>query len=308
MMLIKRKAPKYHINPRFRAYGKARLDIARRAESRQDWDYLWKQSTFPFPFEWGEHWKQCIEYRVDDFAAEVGFFIDILGFPVNAFDPDYAMFTSPGRDFFFAVVPTPDGASSTPPDAIRLQFMINNLLQTAEELQRRGVKFERFPVPCQPGASLHIGQFRTPHGICVELWGMVESGAETGEDDDYPEDFEKNEAEDFQMKEPAESDEAVESENTEETQVADPSEEEAVEPETGLDFGLFSPRTNNKKTDLETEAITRKEEMEIENKPVDEETEEDPYSFLLADKVDDEEDDWNQDNDPVDVEYVDDDY
>ena len=308
-MLIKRKTPKFHINPRFRAYGKARLDIARRAESRQDWENLWKQSTFPFPFEWGEHWKQCIEYSVDDFAAEVGFFIDILGFPVNAFDPDYAMFTSPSRDFFFAVVPTPDGGHSTPPDAIRLQFMITDLLLTAEELQRRGVQFERFPVPCHPGTSLYIGQFRTPHGICVELWGMVESGVETGEDGDYPEDFEPEEAEGFRAEEPAESAEAVESfesEDFEEISEQDLSDVETEEKGTGLNFGLSSNQDKFNKTASEAESGDDVAGLETNDEHPDEEPEEDPYSFLLADKIDDEEE-WQED-DPIDVEYVDDDY
>ena len=68
----------FPINPRFRAYGKARIDIAKRAETRDDWDQLWKKPTNPFPFSWGSSWKQCIEYKVADFPAEVGFFIDIL--------------------------------------------------------------------------------------------------------------------------------------------------------------------------------------------------------------------------------------
>src|SRR3972149_253178 len=86
----KKTANRYHINPKFRAYGKARVDIAQRASGPEDWEKLWKTSAYPFPFVWGTQWKQCIEYRADDFAAEVGFFIDILGLPVNAFDPDYA--------------------------------------------------------------------------------------------------------------------------------------------------------------------------------------------------------------------------
>jgi hypothetical protein len=86
---------KYPVSARIRALGKARLDIAARAKSQADWESLWKPPSNPFPFAWGETWKQCVEYKVDDFPAEVGFFIDVLGLPVNAIDPDYAMFTSP---------------------------------------------------------------------------------------------------------------------------------------------------------------------------------------------------------------------
>jgi catechol 2,3-dioxygenase-like lactoylglutathione lyase family enzyme len=166
-------ATNYPVNPRVRAYGKARIDIARRAASPSDWERLWKPSTHPFPFRWGQPWNACVEYRVDDFAAEVGFFIDVLGFPVNAFDPDYAMLTSPGGDFFFAITPARPGESATPPDALRLQFMVIDILDTTRELISRGIFFEQEPQPCQEGSSLYIGYFRTPHGICIDLWGVV---------------------------------------------------------------------------------------------------------------------------------------
>jgi len=173
MLFKQRVKEEKYINPRFRAYGKARLDIAQRAKTRQDWDELWKMSTNPFPFTWGESWKHCVEYKVDDFAAEVGFFVDILGLPVNAFDPSYAMFTSPGGDFFIGIVPAQEKVDSTPQDAIRLQFMVEDIIATTKELEYRGVIFEQQPEPCQSGSSLYIGYFRTPHGIPVDLWGQI---------------------------------------------------------------------------------------------------------------------------------------
>lgn len=171
--MFRKSLEKYPTDPRFRAYGRARIDIAQRAQSRADWDRMWKESIHPFSFSWGGFWKQCIEYRVEDFAAEVGFFIDVLGFPVLAFDPDYAMFTSPDQDFTFSVVPAGEQLSSTSPDALRIQFMVTDILETAEELERRGVVFEQFPQPIEPDASLYIGYFRTPHGICIDLWGEI---------------------------------------------------------------------------------------------------------------------------------------
>ncbi len=160
----------HHINPRFRAYGKARLDIARRAHSRQDWERMWKPTMHPFAFRWGTRWKHCIEYRVDDFAAEVGFFIDVLGFPVKAFNESYAMFTSPDEAFYLAILPADERHPAAPPDALRLQFMISALERTVEELARRGVEFALPPQPIAPGSSMHIAVFHTPHGLPVELW------------------------------------------------------------------------------------------------------------------------------------------
>jgi hypothetical protein len=173
-------ATNYPVNPRVRAYGKARIDIAQRAKNPADWEKLWISPSNPFPFAWGDSWKHCVEYKVDDFAAEVGFLIDVLGLPVNAFDPGYAMFTSPAGDFYLAVIATPNGEVSTPPDAIRLQFMLSDIFATTCELEKRGIVFEQPPQPCQPGSSLHISSFRTPHGMCVDLWGMVEAGTSPG--------------------------------------------------------------------------------------------------------------------------------
>jgi hypothetical protein len=176
MLDIFRKPEKQHpINPRIRAYGKARIDIAQRAATRDDWDRMWKKSTYPFPFSWGKSWKQCIEYKVSDFPAEVGFFIDILGFPVNAFDPDYAMFTSPDGDFFFSVVPVENKSEVTAPDSIRLQFMVERIMDTAVELERRGVSFDQWPSVSSSHSTLIIGSFHTPNGICIDLWGFEPS-------------------------------------------------------------------------------------------------------------------------------------
>ena len=166
-------ATNYPVNPRVRAYGKARLDLARRAHNGEEWKRIWKPPMHPYPFCLGGAWKQCIEYKVEDFAAEVGFFIDVLGLEINSLDPGYAQFTSPNRDFYFAVVQAPQGYPATPPDALRIQFMVEDIFDTAEELESRGIIFEIPPQPCQAGSALNIGSFLTPHGITIELWGIV---------------------------------------------------------------------------------------------------------------------------------------
>jgi catechol 2,3-dioxygenase-like lactoylglutathione lyase family enzyme len=165
----------YPINPRVRAYGKARIDIAQRVKTAEDWEKFWRPPSNPFPFTWGDAWRQSIEYKVIDFAAEVGFFVDILGLQVNALHSSYAMFTSPGREFFFTVVPAINETDSTPPGALRLQFMLSDLLSTTRELEKRGILFDQLPEPIQPGSSLFIASFRTPNGMPVELWGNLAS-------------------------------------------------------------------------------------------------------------------------------------
>lgn len=169
---------KPHVSPKVRAYGRARIDIAKRVVTRQDWETLWKKPQYAFPFQWGKYWKQCIEYRVDDFAAEIGFFIDLLGFPVIAFDPSYAMFSSPAGDFTFAVVQATEDSLSTPPDAIRIQFMVEDIFATVEELERRGVRFMQQPEPLSAGSSMYLAAFQSPHGILMEIWGEGEPETE----------------------------------------------------------------------------------------------------------------------------------
>jgi catechol 2,3-dioxygenase-like lactoylglutathione lyase family enzyme len=162
----------YPVNSRIRAHGKARIDLALRLNNSADWDEQWKPPSNPFPFTWGDSWKQCVEYRVDDFAAEVGFFIDVLGFHINALDRSYAMFTSPQYDFFFAIVPTSDDETPTSLDAFRLQFMVRDVNATYQELLHRGIAFELTPQPLCQNSSITITSFRTPNGISIEIWGI----------------------------------------------------------------------------------------------------------------------------------------
>ncbi len=37
----------YHINPRIRAYGKARIDVTRRAKDEIEWQKLWREPVEP---------------------------------------------------------------------------------------------------------------------------------------------------------------------------------------------------------------------------------------------------------------------
>jgi len=145
--------------------GRARIAAATEGEAAPP--------TPTFPFEWGERWKHCVEYRVIDFDAEVGFFLDVMGFRPNALAPDYAMFTSPKGDFYLSIVSTTDVKSSTPGDSIRLGFMVKDIEGVARELGKRGIDFEKPVRLYEPaGGGLHTGRFRTPNGIAVDLWGV----------------------------------------------------------------------------------------------------------------------------------------
>lgn len=159
----------HRVDPRVRAYGKARIDVTRRAQDEREWQSLWREPRYPFPFKFGRDWKLCTQYMVDDFAAEIGFFIDVLGFPVGAFSPKYAQFISPGGEFAFGVLAA-EGIPGTHPETISLQFMLEDLSEAIHELEGRGIVFEHKPESLV--AIPAIAVLRTPHGVRLELWGL----------------------------------------------------------------------------------------------------------------------------------------
>ncbi len=171
---------KNSLTEKCRSLGKNRIKVAEKAKTPEDWKQLWKDPEYDYPFKWGDCWKQCIEYFVDDFVSEVGFFIDILGFPPNAFDKCYAMFSSPDRAFYFSIACSTTENKTTPPDSIRIQFMIEDIIGTAKELEARGIIFERKPEPFEDEASpMYTGYFRSPNGVRIDLWGMIDTEKQT---------------------------------------------------------------------------------------------------------------------------------
>lgn len=163
-----KKAPlKYHVDPRIRALGKARIDVTQRAANEEDWQRMWREPRFTFPFEWGSGWRSAFHYYVADFAAEIGFFIDVLGLPVMAFSPSFAQFSEPDGEFLFSVTGVAEGMLATPPDTLRMQFSVKNYSAVLGELTKRGIQFENGP---EAEEAVLPAVFRTPHGIAIELW------------------------------------------------------------------------------------------------------------------------------------------
>jgi predicted enzyme related to lactoylglutathione lyase len=134
---------------------------------------LWREPLNSIPFGFEDGWKFCFEYTVADYAAEVGFYIDILGFFVRAFSPVFAQFSLPGDEFGFNVVAAQEGQEETHPNSIRMQISVKNIDRVAQSLEDRGVAFEKLPTPIQEGSPILSGYFRSPHGVCIELIGEV---------------------------------------------------------------------------------------------------------------------------------------
>lgn len=159
----------------WRALGEERLGVAREARTPEDWKKRWKDTTHAFPFVWGSCWSATITYQVDDFAAEVGFFVDGLGFRCNAIGDDFCMLAAPDRSYFFCVTPVPDGGRATPVDTFRLSFMLDDIEATSASIDDRGIPFERRPSPeGGPDSPMRMGWLRTPNHVKVELWGLLD--------------------------------------------------------------------------------------------------------------------------------------
>lgn len=164
-------SPAPHVSPKVRAYGKARIDITRRAKDEDEWRKMWKEPSQPYLFTPGDGWRLNVLYSVNDYAAEIGFFIDVLGFPVAAFSPSQAQLTSPDGGFFLTILDAREGVSSMPPEALRLQLHVRDIIETVRELERRGVALDRQPAPLSQDSDWQIAAFRTPHGVVIEILG-----------------------------------------------------------------------------------------------------------------------------------------
>ncbi|MCW8129074.1 MAG: VOC family protein [Planctomycetota bacterium] len=158
------------------ALGLERIKLASSCKTPQDWKERWVEPKHPFPFKLGPCWTHCVEYHVKDFPAEVGFFLDVMGFPTNALGGEYAMFTSPEHGFYFSVTPASEENPLTPPETIRLEFMVEDILEVGKKLEARGLKFENPPAPHGgPNSGLYQGTLRTPNGVALRLWGVVKN-------------------------------------------------------------------------------------------------------------------------------------
>lgn len=149
--------------------GKGRLEVAATARSQADWAERWPAPA-PWVFAWGPCWTATVEYKVHDFAAEVGFFIDGLGFESNALSADYCMVMSPDRACFLSFVPALDG-EATPPGGFRFEMMVADLAKSASELIARGIEFDRGPAPYDGGPML-TAELTSPNGLPIRLWSV----------------------------------------------------------------------------------------------------------------------------------------
>lgn len=109
--------------------------------------------------------KHTIEYQVADFAAEVGFYRSVFGFPFLSLTEDYALCHGTDWTFSFSFRPAAD---SRPPDLsfLKLQFYVANLDEVAAALTARQQDHEI----TEDSPGQRVIHFSTPGGLPVEIW------------------------------------------------------------------------------------------------------------------------------------------
>ena len=150
-------------------FGKRRLAVHAHIASREDWKRKWPKPAHAYPFKWGDCWQAVIEFGVKDFAAELGFYLDILGMKMNAIWDDHAMIMTPDGEYAFTIF-----KAKITTRGMNLQFMIGNIVAAVRQLKRRGVTVKQ-DLKAEWGEQSPMRTFRmsTPNGHVITLWGMV---------------------------------------------------------------------------------------------------------------------------------------
>lgn len=154
-----------------RQLGQRRLDALERIKSREDWLKLWPKPRHDYPFTWGDCWKAVAEFGVKDYAAELGFYLDILGMRVNATWPDHAMIMTPDGDYTFTIHRAKRTATE-----LNLQFMIGNITEAVAALKRRKVTVvQDLKADWGEQSPMRTFKLKSPSGVVITLWGMVKT-------------------------------------------------------------------------------------------------------------------------------------
>jgi len=159
-----------------RAFGKNRLELSSKMKTPDDWKEKWPDSENDYIYKLGPCWTHMIEYYVDDFEAEVGFMIDVMGFKTFIVDTNerVCIVTNPGHNFYFSFYEaSKQGKEPTPKDALKLSLMVEDIEEVGKKLESREIQFCDKLHPSMEGSPMLRGFIRTPAGIPIEFWGMA---------------------------------------------------------------------------------------------------------------------------------------
>ena len=152
--------------------GTKRIKIISEIKSPQEYAKKWPKPKNKFNFKWGDCWKAVIEYGVSDYEAEVGFYIDYLGFSLNAIWDDHAMLMTPDGEYAFTIYrdKTVKGKIDK---LLNVQFMLGNIKSVSSRLKRNKVKIvQALKNEWGKDSAMKKFKFLTPNGIQITLWGF----------------------------------------------------------------------------------------------------------------------------------------
>ncbi|MBC8342460.1 MAG: hypothetical protein H8E61_00585 [Bacteroidetes bacterium] len=155
-------------------FGKSRLEFLSKATQSGKAIEKWPSPSHYFPFHFGRFWQMTIEYKVNDFESEVGFFSDILGFRIITLSVNYAMFSVPDNTFQISFLRQSSTHSALEMKSFKIEILIERILELTEELKSRGIAFNQNPtkVGIDNHSFINCG-FSTPNGLDICLWEQV---------------------------------------------------------------------------------------------------------------------------------------
>jgi len=156
-----------------RDLGNERIALAEKCTAEKSWMTAWTGARHPFPIKWGECWKAVIELSVQDFAAELGFFLHILGFDVNAIEPNWAMLMTPDKAYMFSLIQATEERPAVSGASISIEFMVEGITALASELTNRGLGVSPLQAEWGEEAPMRTFGFTSPNGLNIKVWGMV---------------------------------------------------------------------------------------------------------------------------------------
>lgn len=157
------------------ALGRERLALSERLDTPEQWKEQWKGPLHDYPFTWGDCWKAHVVFAVPHFEAELGFYLDVLGFGLNAMWDDHAMLISPDKAFSF-VIQRGSPEDHARPQNVHLEFMVGNIEEAHASLKQRGVPVsDDLLAEWGEEHPMRTFQVRSPSGYELKIWGQVEA-------------------------------------------------------------------------------------------------------------------------------------
>jgi catechol 2,3-dioxygenase-like lactoylglutathione lyase family enzyme len=149
--------------------GKSRLETLSKIRSPEDFEKMWKEPQDAAVLKWGDCWKACVEFAVPQLEAEVGFYIEVLGFGINATWDNRVMLISSDGAYTFTLYSDKD---AQPANALKMQFMVSNIAEIDAAMRKCGVPYvQELKKVWGENNDMKTIVVKTPSGIDLTVWG-----------------------------------------------------------------------------------------------------------------------------------------